>query len=361
MNPIKATLAQGQSIWLDYLRRNLITSGELKNLVAEGIRGLTSNPSIFQKAIGENNDYDNTVQSILNKEPDIDLQSLYERLAIEDIQMATDVLRPVYDESNGADGYVSLEASPYLAYDTSATIAEVRRLWRAVNRPNLMVKVPGTKEGIPAIETLLAEGININVTLLFSTTHYEAVAHAYIRGMERSPKPQKVASVASFFVSRIDTMVDKALEKLNTPEALSLRGKIAIASSKMVYQHFKEVFYGEPFAALRKRGARLQRPLWGSTSTKNPAYSDVLYVEELIAPDTVNTIPMETLNAFRDHGRVRSTLTEHIGEAEKALTKLKELGIDLNAVTEQLQKDGVAAFAKSFDQLLGALKSYKQK
>ncbi len=357
VNPLKAAFAQGQSIWLDYLRRNMITSGELKNLVADGVRGLTSNPSIFQKAICESNDYDSAIKAILKKEPNIDAHSLYERLAIEDIQMATDTLRPVYEESNGGDGYVSLEAAPYLAYDTAATVAEVRRLWRLVNRPNLMVKVPGTAEGVPAVETLIAEGININITLLFSLKHYEAVAHAYVRGLQRNQKPPQVASAASFFISRIDTMVDKALEKLGTPEALALRGKIAIASSKIVYRRFREIFYGEPFAELRRRGARLQRPLWGSTSTKNPAYPDVLYVEELIGADTVNTIPMETLIAFRDHGRVRSSLTEDVGEAEKALAKLKELGIDLGAVTEQLQKDGVAAFAKSFDQLLNALKT----
>lgn len=357
MNPIKKTLALGQSIWLDYLRRNMVTSGELKSLVDEGVRGLTSNPSIFQKAICESNDYDRALGEILKVKTELDAMTLYERLAIEDIRMAADVLRTVYDATGGADGFISLEVSPYIAYDTKTTITEVKRLWHAVNRPNLMVKVPGTAEGIPAVEALIAAGININVTLIFSLKQYEAVAQAYIRGLGQNKKPEEVASVASFFVSRIDTMVDKALEKIGSPEAKALRGKSAIASSKMVYRRFREIFYGDAFTAAHKRGARIQRPLWGSTSTKNPAYSDVMYVEELIGPDTVNTVPMETLNAFRDHGRARLTLTTGLEEAEKSLKKLGELGIDLGACTEQLQKDGVAAFAKSFDQLLDTLRT----
>lgn len=361
MNPLKVLQDYGQSLWLDYIRRDLITTGELKRLVEEdGLRGMTSNPSIFQKAIGESTDYDDALHTILGTDPQANVQDLYERLTIEDIQMAADILRSIYDTTDGADGFVSLEPSPHLAYDTAGTIAEVRHLWRAVNRSNLMIKVPVTPQGISAIESLIAEGININVTLMFSLAHYEAVIHAYIRGLESNPAPHQVASVASFFVSRIDTAVDRALDSIGTPEALALRGKAAIANSKRVYRRFREVFYGEPFAAQRQRGARVQRVLWGSTSTKNPAYSDVLYVEELIGPDTVNTIPPTTLNAFRDHGRVKPTLLEGVEEAESSLTRLAELGINLNAITEQLLKDGVAAFADSFDQLLATLEEKRQ-
>lgn len=361
MNPLKALQDYGQSLWLDYIRRDLITTGELKRLVEEdGLSGMTSNPTIFQKAIGESTDYDDALHTTLEADPQASIQNLYERLAIEDIQMVADILRPVYDATDGVDGFISLEASPHLAYDTAGTIAEVRRLWQTVNRPNLMVKVPATPQGILAIESLIAEGININVTLMFSLTHYEAVSQAYIRGLERNPNPHRVASVASFFVSRIDTAVDQVLDSMGTPEALALRGKAAIANSKRVYRHFREVFYREPFAAQRQRGARMQRVLWGSTSTKNPAYSDILYVEELIGPDTVNTMPPTTLNAFRDHGRVRLTLLEGFEEAESALARLAELGVDLDVITEQLQKNGVAAFADSFDQLLATLKEKRQ-
>ncbi len=357
MNPLLELKQLGQSVWLDYIRRNLITSGELQRLVEEdGLCGVTSNPTIFQKAIAGSDDYDEAIRALLTAEPHTDASALYEALAIEDIRMAADILRRVYEETDGRDGFVSLEVSPHLAHDTEGTIAEARRLWQAVDRPNLMIKVPATPEGIPAIEALIAEGININVTLIFSLAHYEAVAHAYIRGLARCPDPHRVASVASFFVSRVDTVVDRALEAIGTPEALALRGKIAIANARMAYRRFREIFYGEPFAALRAQGARVQRPLWASTSTKNPAYSDVLYVEELIGPDTVNTLPPATLNAFRDHGQVRGiTLEEGLAEAEKALAHLKELDIDLEAITEQLQRDGVAAFAASFDQLMEAL------
>ncbi len=361
MNSLRALQDYGQSVWLDYIHRNLITTGELKRLVTDdGLSGVTSNPTIFQKAIGEGTDYDDILRTILKAEPDIDTQTLYERLAIEDIQMATDILRPVYDATDGLDGLVSLEPSAQLAYDTKATITEARRLWRLVDRPNLMIKVPSTPEGIPAVETLIAEGININITLMFSLTHYEAVAQAYIRGLERTADPHRVASVASFFVSRVDTYVDRELEKIGTPEALALRGKIAIANSKLAYRRFREIFYGEPFAALRQQGAQVQRPLWGSTSTKNPAYHDVLYVEELIGPDTVNTIPPTTLNAFRDHGQVRPSLLEGLEEAEESLARLAELGVDLDTITEQLQTDGVAAFAASLDQLLAELEQKRR-
>jgi transaldolase/glucose-6-phosphate isomerase len=356
MNPLKELEEQGQSIWLDYIRRNLILSGELKRLVEEdGLRGVTSNPTIFEKAIAGSTDYDDAFRALLAKNPNADAGYLYEPLAIEDIQMAADVLRSVYDSTHGDDGYVSLEVSPHLAHDTEATINEARRLRAAVGRPNLLIKVPATPEGIPAIEQLIAEGININVTLMFSMTHYESVARAYIKGLERCADPAGVASVASFFVSRVDTAVDKELEAIGTPEAKALMGKIAIANSKVVYRRFQEIFHGEGFVALRQRGARVQRPLWASTGTKNPAYSDVLYVENLIGPETVNTLPPDTINAFREHGRVPGATVKEADAADAQLACLSALGIDLDRITEKLQVDGVAAFAASFDQLMAAL------
>ncbi len=359
MNPLKELLAQGQSVWLDYIRRDLIRTGELKRLVDEdGIHGVTSNPTIFEKAIAGSTDYDDALRALLAKHPKAEVGNLYERLAIEDIQMTADVLRAVYDETGGADGYVSFEVSPHLAHDTQATINEAKRLRAAVDRPNVMIKVPATPEGIPAIEELIAEGVNVNITLMFSMSHYEAVARAYIRGLERCVDPSKVASVASFFVSRVDTMVDRALESLATAQAQAktLLGKIAIANSKMVYQRFLQIFHGEGFVALRQRGTRVQRPLWASTGTKNPAYSDVLYVEHLIGADTVNTLPPETLNAFKDHGQVPGeTVRDSLDDAAAVLRRLKALGINLDTITEKLQQDGVTAFAASFDQLLGAL------
>jgi transaldolase/glucose-6-phosphate isomerase len=357
MNPLRELLNQGQSVWLDFISRQLIRSGELKRLVEEdGLRGVTSNPTIFEKAIGGSADYDESLREMLAQDRKTPVGQLYEQIAIQDIQAAADVLRPVYDQTSGADGYVSLEVSPHLARDTQATIAEAKRLKASVDRPNLMIKVPATPEGIPAIEELIAGGVNVNITLMFSMSHYEAVAHAYIKGLERCADPAKVASVASFFVSRVDTMVDRELGKIGTPEAKSCLGKIAVANSKVVYQRFREIFHGEGFVALRQRGARVQRPLWASTGTKNPNYSDVLYVENLIGPETVNTLPVETLDAFRDHGRVSdATVREGLDEAANALAQLKELGIDLNAVAEKLQDDGVAAFATSFDSLMSTL------
>jgi transaldolase/glucose-6-phosphate isomerase len=353
----KELLAQGQSVWLDYISRGLLRSGELKRMVEEdGIRGMTSNPTIFDKAISGSADYDDGLRELLAREQGTDAGKLYEPLAIEDIQAAADVLRAVYDDTGGADGYVSLEVSPHLARDTEGTIAEARRLRAAVARRNLMIKVPATPEGIPAIEQLIAEGVNVNITLMFSMAHYEAVARAYIKGLERCSEPNKVASVASFFVSRVDTMVDRALENLGTAEAKALQGKIAIANSRTVYKRFEEIFHGEGFVALRQRGARVQRPLWASTGTKNPAYSDVLYVENLIGSDTVNTLPVETLRAFQDHGRVPGqSVKENLEEAVAALEGLSAFGVDLNAIAEKLQQDGVKAFADSFDQLMAAL------
>ncbi len=366
MKPLEQLLQCGQSIWLDSISRDLINSGELQRLVTEDkLRGLTSNPTIFEQAITRGNSYDDALSKLLKANDKQTDKALFEAVAIEDIRMAADVLRPVYDETSGGDGYVSLEVSPQLAHDTAGSIAEARRLWQAVQRPNLMIKIPATPEGIPAIEQLTSEGINVNVTLMFSLKHYEVVARAYIAGLERrtasasGTKPLPV-SVASFFVSRVDTAVDALLEKIGTPEALNLRGKIAIANAKLAYQRFREVFYGESFSALRGKGARVQRPLWGSTGTKNPAYSDVLYLEQLIGPDTVNTVPPKTLQAFCDHGRVHATLQEDMAQAKANIAQLAHLGVDLDAITEKLQNDGVASFAASYDKLLGAIKEKRQ-
>ncbi len=357
MNPLKRLQEYRQSVWLDYIRRDVIAGGELQRLVDEdGVSGVTSNPALFEKAIDESADYDVELKGLLDADSGIDAAAIYERLSVEDIRMGADVLRPVHERTQGGDGYVSIEVSPYLSNDTAGSVAAARRLWREVNRPNLMVKIPATREGIPAIESLLAEGINVNITLMFSPVHYEAVAEAFLRGAARCPVPQKLASVASVFVSRVDTPTDRALEAIGTPEALALRGKIAIANAKNIYQKFREIFYGEPFADLRKRGVRAQRVLWGSTGTKNPAYSDVLYVEELIGEETINTVPVQTLNAFRDHGQVRgATIQEGVEAARADLAALKKLGIDLDAITERLQLDGIAAFIASLDKLLANL------
>ena len=343
------------------MRRSLITSGELQRMIIEdGLRGITSNPTIFQKAIAGSSDYDDAIRDSVKSDLHMDVRSLLEKLVIRDIQMSADILRPIYERTDGADGFVSLELSPHLARDTEGSITEARRLWKKVNRSNLMLKVPATHEGIPVIETLIAEGINVNVTLMFSLSHYEAVVNAYIQGLERCSDPHKVASVASFFLSRIDRVVDKALEEIGTPDARGLRGKIAIANAKMAYKNLKEIFSGERWERLAKRGARVQRVLWASTSTKNPAYSDVLYIEELIGQNTINTIPPVTIGAFRDHGQVRPTLEEEPNEAENLLKKLAELDIDLDAFTDKLQVDGVNSFADSIDNLLSALEKKRQ-
>jgi transaldolase len=357
MNSLKQLQDCGQSIWLDYIRRDLITSGEFQRLVEEdGVHGVTSNPTIFDKAITAGTTYDDGLRLLLAADPDRDDLTLFENLEIQDLQLAADILRPVYDQTEGADGFVSIEVSPRLAYDTAGSIAEAQRLWKAVNRPNLMVKIPSTPQGVQAVEALIAEGININITLMFSLAHYEAVAQAYLRGLKRNAKPHQVSSVASFFVSRVDTEVDRALQTIGTPEALSLRGKIAIANARVVYRRFREIFLGIPFEEFRRRGARLQRPLWASTGTKNPAFSDVLYVEELIGPHTINTIPPATLSAFRDHGRVRPTLETGEQDAEQVLARLAKLDIDLGAITERLLADGIIAFTNSLDELLASLK-----
>jgi len=361
MNSLNQLQGCGQSIWLDYIRRDLITSGEFQRLVEQdGVHGVTSNPTIFDKAIGAGTDYDDALRLLLAADPASDVLALFEKLEIQDLQMAADILRPVYDHTKGADGFVSIEVSPRLAYDTGGSITEAQRLWKAVNRPNLMVKIPSTVPGIQAVEVLIAEGININITLMFSLAHYEAVAQAYLRGLQRNAKPHQVSSVASFFVSRVDTEADRSLEAIGTPEALSLRGKIAIANARAVYRRFREIFLGTPFEELRRRGARLQRPLWASTGTKNPAFSDVLYVEELIGPHTINTIPLATLNAFRDHGRVQPTLEAGAQDAEQVLPRLAKLGVDLGAITERLLADGIIAFTHSLNELLASLKEKRR-
>lgn len=357
MNPLRALWQDfGQSVWLDYIERGLVTDGGLARLVEDdGIRGVTSNPSIFHQAITKGDAYGAAIDALLGQRPRISTTELYEALVIEDIRGAADALRAVYDESGGSDGFVSLEVSPHLAADAAGTVEEARRLWREVARPNLMIKVPATAAGMPAVERLLADGVNVNVTLMFSLAHYEAVAAAFLRGLERAASPAGVASVASFFVSRVDTAVDAELEAIGTAEALALRGTAAVANAGLAYRRFLEIFHGDAFAALRRRGGRVQRPLWASTSTKNPSYPDLKYVEELVGPETVNTIPTATLDAYRDHGRPRNALAEAAAASAAALDRLHGLGIDLDRVTEQLQVEGVAAFARSFDQLMAAL------
>jgi transaldolase len=357
VNSIQSLQKQGASVWLDFISRDLINDGELKQLIDQGVTGVTSNPSIFQKAMCEPGAYDEPIARTRKVFPNLNTEALYEKMAVHTIQMAADELRPVYDSTGGTDGFVSLEVSPRLSALTDQTILEARKLWKEVGKPNLMIKVPATPEGIPAIEALIAEGINVNATLIFSLQQYSEVAQAYIHGLTRNPQPARVASVASYFVSRIDTAVDKALEKAGSPEALTLRGKTAVACCKMVYHRFSEVFYGQPFEAQMRRGGRAQKLVWGSTGTKNPQYSDVLYVEELIGKDTINTIPLPTLKAFLDHGKVRHSITENISGAEKNLTELEKFNINLDSVTDQLLKDGVLAFVQAYDQLIESLKT----
>ncbi|MGD8625787.1 MAG: bifunctional transaldolase/phosoglucose isomerase, partial [Anaerolineae bacterium] len=360
MTKLQELAELGQAVWLDYIRRDLLTSGGLMDLVDRGVRGVTSNPSIFEKAIAGSADYDRALAELASR--DLEAMEIYEALAIEDIQRAADVLRRVYDDTDGADGYVSLEVNPTLAHETDATIAEARRLFAAVDRPNLLIKVPATPAGIPAVETLIAEGINVNITLMFSLAHYDAVAEAYIAGLERRAAEGEdlsgVASVASFFVSRVDTLVDRHLDELAAQgmgQAEALKGKIAVANAKMAYDRFCQTFYGARWQRLADLGARVQRPLWASTSTKNPDYSDTLYVDTLIGPNTVNTIPPDTLETFEAQGSVALTLEQDLEAARQQLARLAELGIDLDAVAETLQEEGVAAFARSFESLLDAV------
>jgi transaldolase len=349
-------LKHGQSLWLDYIDRDLLVNGGLRRLVETGIRGVTSNPTIFHKAITSGEDYDAEICDLIQADHGINEFGLYQWLTIQDVQMAADILKSVYDSSSGSDGFVSLEVSPHLAHDTDGTIESARQLWREVNRPNLMIKVPGTKEGLPAIEQLIGEGINVNVTLLFSVARYKEVIRAYLRGLEKNTAPASVASVASFFISRVDTKADNALDQLNTPDAQELKGTIAIANAKMAYQCFLESQNTPEFKAQQQRGAKMQRPLWASTSTKNPAYSDLLYLEELIGPNTVNTVPPNTLDAFLHHGEIRDSITDALDIAKYNLDRLAKIGISLDEITQQLEDEGVAAFAQSYDQLIAALK-----
>jgi transaldolase / glucose-6-phosphate isomerase len=373
-NPLKALLDYGQSMWLDYIRRDLITSGSLKKMIEDdGLRGMTSNPSIFEKAIGESSLYDDILKSLASRN-DLDTTARYEQIAIRDIQGAADILRPVYESSKFRDGYVSLEVSPLLALKTQETIDEARRLWKAVNRENVMIKIPGTAEGLPAIRQAIGDGINVNVTLLFAQEVYEQVAEAYIAGLEdlakRGGNLKKMAGVASFFISRIDTLVDSLLEdKLKSAtdpkqQALlkSLLGKVAIANGKLTYQRYESIFSGPRWLALATQGAQTQRVLWASTSTKNPAYRDVMYVEELIGPDTVDTMPPATIDAFRDHGRLRNSLTEDVAGAQNVMDNLAKAGVSIKEVTTKLTADGVKLFADAFHKLLAAVeKSTQQK
>lgn len=368
-NPLKELTEFGQSVWLDYIRRNLLTSGELQRLIDEdGLRGMTSNPSIFEKAITGSTDYTDFLNS-LDSRPELNPTQRYEMLAIRDIQDAADILRPVYEKTKRADGYVSLEVSPLLGRDTNGSIAEARRLWRSVHRENVMIKIPGTPEGLPAIQQCLSEGININITLLFAQEAYEQVAQAYLTALgtlaEHGGDLSKIASVASFFVSRIDTSVDKMLnEKLATatkPDERamlqSLLGKVAIANAKMAYARYHEIFSGPRWQALAAKGARTQRLLWASTSTKNPNYRDVMYVEELIGRDTVDTIPPATLDAFREHGKVRASLTEEVAAARETMKMLAQAGISMKQVTDDLVDDGVKLFIEAFGKLIAAVES----
>jgi transaldolase/glucose-6-phosphate isomerase len=367
MNPVKALEKHGQAVWLDFLARGFVAKGDLKKLIdSDGVKGVTSNPSIFEKAIGSSDEYDGAIGAALKK-GDRPVAELFEHLAIEDIQHAADVLRPVYDQLKGDDGFVSLEVSPYLAMDTKGTIAEAERLWKEVGRKNLMVKVPATPEGLPAIEHLIGEGISINITLLFSQKVYVQVAEAYLAGLEKyiagGGDPCHVASVASFFVSRIDSAVDKQLDekiaKANDPTEKArlqgLKGKVAIANARMAYQDYKKLFSGPRWQKLQAKGAKPQRLLWASTGTKNKAYSDVLYVEELIGRNTINTVPPATLDAFRDHGKLRDSLEENIDDAKAVLAGLEKSGISLDAITAELVKDGVKLFADAADKLYAAV------
>ncbi len=366
-NPLQDLLNYGQSMWLDYIRRDLFTSGKLKHMIADdGLRGMTSNPAIFEKAIADSSLYDDILKQLASRK-DLDATGKFEQIAIRDIQDAADTLRGVYEETNYRDGYVSLEVSPYLARKTKETIDEARRLWKAVDRPNVMIKVPGTSEGLPAIRQLIGEGLNINITLLFAQEVYEEVAEAYIAGLEelasRGGNLKKMASVASFFISRIDTLIDSMLnDKLKKASDAnqqgllkSLLGKVAIANGKLTYQRYQRIFSGPRWQALADKGAQTQRVLWASTSTKNPAYRDVIYVEELIGPDTVNTMPPATVDAFRDHGKLRNSLTEDVAGAKKVMDDLAGAGISIKEVTDKLTDDGVKLFADAFDKLLAAV------
>jgi transaldolase len=363
-NPLIGLREIGQSVWLDNLSRKLIHSGELKRLIDEdGLSGITSNPTIFQKAISGSTDYDSSLRRMIDKGVK-DEKELFLGLAMEDVSEAADLLWPTYQSTNGQDGFVSIEVSPDLAYDTDATISEARRLFSTIKKKNILVKVPGTKQGLPAIEQLTSEGVNVNVTLLFSTERYEEVAEAYLKGLERragNGQPiHEIASVASFFVSRVDTLTDKLLEarfssatsKAEKDKIVNFFGKAAVANAKIAYKKYRSIFSDRRFLTLKAKGGHLQRILWGSTGTKNPKYSDIKYVEELIAPDSINTLPETTIRAFNDHGQAKITIRSDLEEAEKLFPELKSMGIDIREVTEQLENEGVQLFSDSFFALL---------
>ncbi len=366
MNTTLQLLEAGQSVWYDNIQRNLLKNGEMAGMIARGeIRGVTSNPSIFMNAITKSQDYDQSLLPLVDS--GLSAEEIFFRLAIEDIQAATDLFLPLYRQSKGGDGYVSLEVSPYLANDTESTLAQVKKLWQLVDRPNLMIKIPATKAGIPAITAAIAAGINVNVTLIFSLQRYSEVMDAYLKGLEQRTAAgmpvDTIASVASFFVSRVDTNVDKRLQSIvqaggaKAKQAEVLLGKAAIANARLAYAAYKKVFSSERFLKLKQQGARVQRPLWASTSTKNPAYRDVMYVEELIGRDTINTIPQQTLNVFLDHGKVRPSLEEDLTGATKTLADLEMLGISMDEVTYELEVEGVKTFADAFTVLLDAVKA----
>jgi transaldolase len=363
-NPLQQLASLGQSIWLDYIRRDLISSSGLRQLIEDdGLRGMTSNPAIFEKAISGSNDYDDDIRSM--SAAGKNSKEIYDAVSVQDVREAASVFRPVYASSSVLDGYVSLEVNPHLAHNTQGSIEEARRLWQELDQPNVCIKVPATLEGLPAIRQLISEGININVTLIFGLPRYRQVAEAYIAGMEdrcSQDKPLRhVASVASFFLSRIDTLIDPLLENIikqgggNAEIARKLQGQVAIASAKAAYQIYKELFFGERFQKLMEKGARAQRLLWASTGTKNPQYSDVKYIDSIIAPNTVNTIPVETLDAYRDHGQPAIRIEEDIASAMEVFKFLPELGINIDQVTQQLEDEGVEKFNKPFDALLQIL------
>ncbi len=359
MNPLNQIQKQGQSIWLDLLDREIMTSGKLQKLIDEDdLRGLTSNPSIFEKAISGSSDYDSDIAKLSIKENDN--SAIFFSLAIADIQKAADIFKPVFDKTHGKDGFVSLEVSPNLAHDTDGTIKQARELWKKVGRKNVMIKIPGTKEGLPAIRKCLSEGININVTLLFGLPRYREITEAFMSGLEDRLKLNQpinnVSSVASFFLSRIDVMVDPILKdkKLN-----ELVGKVAIASAKKAYQIYLEMIASDRYKKLEEHGAQRQRVLWASTSTKDPSLSDVLYVETLIGKDTINTLPMETIDAFRNHGKAAETITTHMDQANKVMSDLKEHGIDIDSITQNLEDEGIKKFNEAYDKLLKSIEDQK--
>ncbi|MBV8693857.1 MAG: transaldolase [Ktedonobacteraceae bacterium] len=370
-NPLLELKNYGQSVWYDNIDRAQLVSGQFKRMLDEdGVVGVTANPTIFEKSISVGHAYDEQMSQLIAAGKDT--SEIYENLVIQDIRSVADLLRPIYERTEGRDGYVSLEVSPDLAHDTDGTIAEVQRFWHMVERPNLMIKIPATPEGIPAIEQAIREGINVNITLIFSLDNYRAVTDAYLTGLEVRNSEGKdistIASVASFFVSRVDTLVDKRLEDMikasNDPaeqqQLQALAGKAAIANARLVYQEFKRIFSTPRFESLKHVGAHVQRPLWASTSTKNPAYRDVLYAEELIGPDTVDTMPLETIEKFRDHGKVRSSIEDHLDDAKATFTALEEVSIHYDQVTQQLQDEGVQKFADSFHQLFAGIRSKQQ-